>query len=910
MRKVVAGMIVATALICMSSVSWASLAGPRPSVNPATYSSLSGEFALSVNPTDLFGRGPADYRFTKNGTVVWAKRLPFTLYGAGVTNSGRMIGYAYTHGLDGFSEAGYKAGMGDFIVAIFSPKGEILLKETQPREPGRFEDAVPNPVANGVIVDGLGKRAIIRIADPDINRHIEQWRIYEPDSGKLVETVEPESPAGGDSVHSSILSAKAVPGTPLVLTHWWKVDYSTSQSQCGAVFMLLDPKGKSVWSLKLDDDYSVPSDDKKEYKIRQLIWKEGAILDVRANGVFDLQFVKDGLRVSYAVAEQSPGKWEVKKTGQTPFPWERPVPTPSFPTLDFKKLGETVLSTGIVRKDRPIRDIAAFEFDPKGRICALRAGRDNSPSLLFLSQEGKVLGELRLPVQKIPEHVKYSNPANVGGSRFVVSVSGQAVGSVTQWFLADFDAGTVKELHIDECPTVEAVAGFPDGRFAALTNRWMKNTSAHGIFFFDPNGKLIWKKEEDGYSGKPEDLLSPADIVPYGADSFAVLDTIRHTIQIFDTKGTLSWVIDLEKTWGREPSYLTDLAPDRDAGFLVYDFNAKQTLVQTDGKGAILAEAVPKLADGSPFRVIDGIKRSPQGDLWTSDGDSLFRLSTKYTVDLSLGQEPKPSSLSAPCCVEVGPDDRIYVGDRRTKTVHVFGTSGSLVGQCSPKAGDLTEISGVQHITVSRTGDIYVALDMSGNSRYLHFGKDMTRKGWVQQVDTDKISQEWYFQPDSDLCWVVGYNNVFLVKKNLNKIIQKISRRADGRWLEYPDHAAVAADGSLVALARSQSGTYSINSYSPSGDAQNTFDLPFALYTIERLAYDGQHVFIRVENDVFVYMRDGHVVGQFTLPPEAKKTGWNGPYSAAQGRELWFVESQGMKIHRYLVPVDFEKKLA
>jgi hypothetical protein len=113
-----------------------------------------------------------------------------------------------------------------------------------------------------------------------------------------------------------------------------------------------------------------------------------------------------------------------------------------------------------------------------------------------------------------------------------------------------------------------------------------------------------------------------------------------------------------------------------------------------------------------------------------------------------------------------------------------------------------------------------------------------------------------------------------------------------------------AAQWSLAVLARTQSGasgTYSINSYSSSGDARKIFDLPFPLDTIERLAYNGRHVFIRVENDLFVYGLDGQALGQFTLPPEAKITEWKGPWLAMQGKELWFVESQGRKLHRFAV---------
>ena len=39
-------------------------------LDPATYSSASGEYALSVDPSDLDGRGPADCRFVRNGETI------------------------------------------------------------------------------------------------------------------------------------------------------------------------------------------------------------------------------------------------------------------------------------------------------------------------------------------------------------------------------------------------------------------------------------------------------------------------------------------------------------------------------------------------------------------------------------------------------------------------------------------------------------------------------------------------------------------------------------------------------------------------------------------------------------------------------------------------------------------------
>ncbi|MEI6150570.1 MAG: hypothetical protein WCS01_15835, partial [bacterium] len=633
-----------------------------------------------------------------------------------------------------------------------------------------------------------------------------------------------------------------------------------------------------------------------------MIWKDGGILGVGTNATFDLHFVKDGLRTSYAVKQAAHDKWKVKKIGQAPYPWPHSIQKPSsLPALSLRKLKETTLSVPSVDKERQIRALVAFDFDPEGNICALRAGRNTHPCLLLLSQNGVVLKELRLPIAEIPKQVQFSNPAYVGDRRFVVSVSAQGIGGSAQFFLADFSAGTVKRIANASCPTADAIAGFPDGRFVALTTRHMKYTLVDGLFLFDPNGKLIWSKEQQyGYSGKPDDLLSPEDIARCGTNEIAVLDNVRHTIQIFDAGGILARIIDLEKVWGRKPNYPTDIASDLDAGFLVYDFNAQQPLLMLDANGSILAVSLPRLAEGRPFRVTDGVKRSPQGALWTSDGDSLFRLSTNSTVDLILGEVPTPSILSTPDHVDVGLDDRVYLSDRRTKSVHVFDALGTRLGQCDPTAEDLTELSGINHIAVSKDGHVYLSVDLCA-TRYLCFNKALNRTGWSSN-DVDSIVQKWYFQPTNDLCWIVGYHDLFLVR-GLSNVVRRIGRRADGRWLEYPQLAAVASDGSLAVVARSQSGDISVSTYGPTGNDRSTFRIPGESY-VASIAYDGQHVYIRTETDLLMFGPNGESSGSFVLGSGRQSENWTGPFLAAKQSELWFISRSDMIIHRYAVPVE------
>ncbi len=870
----------------------------RPTIlNPETHASPSAEYALFVNPTDLCGGGPADYRFMRNGEIVWTNRFPFTLWEAVVANSGYVAGYAYSYGPGGFSDKGYAAGRGDFTVVILSPKGELLAKDVHRRESSQYiDDESANPLAQGVLVSEPANRAVIRIADPDLNQGTEQWWSYDLKSGKRLDTLAPQTQMPTNKARLSIVAARALPSTPLVLIHWWMADYP----RVGAVFTLVDVSGKPVWTLPLDDDYSVPSDNAREDEVQKLVKEHGGILAARTNGTFDLHFVKEALRVSFAVEPQPSGRWNVMRTGQSPYTWPRPAPEPApvRPKVSLRRLGETKLAGGDAGEPSQIRDLRSFDFASEGAICALRARLDTPPCLLYLSQKGDVMKELQVPVDNKPTPTQFSNPASVGGRKFVIAVSDQEIDGKAQWFLADFDAGTVEPMTNAMSPCVQAVAGFPDGSFVAVTARRSRYSSSEGIFLFDATGTVTWNREQNGHSGEPEDLLHPEDVTRSGTNEFAVLDVVRDTIQVFDRKGNFERFLDLTKAWGRKPSYPTDLAPDENGGFIVYDFDAKQTLVRLDPTGKIRFESSPRFADGRPFCIHDGVKLSPQGDLWTCDGDSLLRLTTNGVVDLILGDKPTPSILRDPDQAYVGPDDRVYVSDRRAKCVHVFDALGKHLGQCVPDPQDLTPLSDVGHVAVSRDGSAYLSL-VSCNRGFLRFNDDLSRSGW-SKVDVNSSSQDWYFQPTNDLCWIVGENHVYLVK-NLHEIARRISRRADGQWLEYPRTAAVASDGSLAVAANSQSGAHSVSTFSPAGDARSTFELPGSDY-VARLAYDGQRVYVRRGKDMLLYSANGDLLGSFAFESDDARQHWIGPFLAAKGRELWFISTADLTIHRYAAP--------
>ena len=204
----------------------------------------------------------------------------------------------------------------------------------------------------------------------------------------------------------------------------------------------------------------------------------------------------------------------------------------------------------------------------------------------------------------------------------------------------------------------------------------------------------------------------------------------------------------------------------------------------------------------------------------------------------------------------------------------------------------------MSHVAVSPDSQVYVSMDLCSTA-YVHFNADFQRLGWITNKE-DPITQEWYFQPSNGLCWMVVYNHVFLVK-GTQEVVRRVSRRADGCWLEYPGTAGVAPDGSLAIASCSQSGEAAINLYSPAGDPLSTFKTPFKRDT-GPLAYNGRHVFVMQDGGLCIFKTDGSIVGKASLPPVSKRPNWSGPFVAAGGREVWMVELGALKVYRFAAP--------
>ena len=185
-------------------------------------------------------------------------------------------------------------------MAVLSVDGKTLNEERHAREYSRYIHFPPNPLSSGTILDAANKRFVVRVCDPDINRHIEQWWVFDLENGKRIGTLEPGR-SMTQGVSRSIMGAQAVGGTPLVLTHWWKFVFG---GNCGGVFTLVDlndATAKPVWSLSLDGVYAVPGNREAEDALRNRIWSESAILEMDKPHRFAIHAVKQQKRITYSV---------------------------------------------------------------------------------------------------------------------------------------------------------------------------------------------------------------------------------------------------------------------------------------------------------------------------------------------------------------------------------------------------------------------------------------------------------------------------------------------------------------------------------------------------------------------------------------------------------------------------------
>src|SRR5262249_33688900 len=159
----------------------------------------------------------AHYRVERDGTELWSGDRPWTLWESAVTDDGVVAGYAYGHGVEGWSGVRGDFDVGDLRVVILDASGKPRLDWSTPREAARQMHAAPQPLGHGVLLDPGSDRLVVRVSNSNLEDDTDTWWVFQLSDGAMLPAVQPRAHMAGDSTARWMLGARFVPSTPLVL---------------------------------------------------------------------------------------------------------------------------------------------------------------------------------------------------------------------------------------------------------------------------------------------------------------------------------------------------------------------------------------------------------------------------------------------------------------------------------------------------------------------------------------------------------------------------------------------------------------------------------------------------------------------------------------------------------------------
>jgi hypothetical protein len=452
--------------------------------------------------------------------------------------------------------------------------------------------------------------------------------------------------------------------------------------------------------------------------------------------------------------------------------------------------------------------------------------------------------------------------------------------------------------------SVRAVAGSRNGGVVLLAESEKADGLVTAIYTLllriDSSGN-----EDRGFgaaaSGSDSELLSPDDVAVLATGEVVVVDVVRHAVAVFRADGTFQRTIDLEKAWGREPSYPSGIAPDADGGFIVEDFDGRAPFVRMHIDGSVRTELFPRYGDGRRAGRLFRVQAGPDGTLWASDGEALLQLTDDGLVAGVVGASPSVDDLGQAAAVVLDGADHIYAVDRRTAAVHVFASDGKPDHVCRPRAGDIKGSLTSPSLTATHDGRVFLGLDdgVIERGRYLEFsaaGDRVARHRWEER------SRTW--NPAAGGFWAIRDNEVVAIGEK-GQVTAEVARRRDRRWLGWISGIAVGPDGSLAVDASSnvfaRDEVSSLNLYASNGTPVGLIELRPST-SGRAFAYDGRNVAFWDSGEVTVLDAGGEPVARFKPRPEGREPADWPLFLAAQGRELWMFDGAEKTMYRYDLP--------
>ena len=188
----------------------------------------------------------------------------------------------------------------------------------------------------------------------------------------------------------------------------------------------------------------------------------------------------------------------------------------------------------------------------------------------------------------------------------------------------------------------------------------------------------------------------------------------------------------------------------------------------------------------------------------------------------------------------------------------------------------------------------------SGEPYFVHFGSSGRRLG-RKQYDMDRVKHELFALPDGGQL-LIGYHDVYLLDRNA-KVRRTIQRRPDRNWLEHPERAAVASDGSFAIITGRNYGKapWQAHLYSPSGDPIRTLEMPVECKSLF-FTYTSKYLVIASESEIYLLTNTGEPHLKFSVDADDLDAGHWSCFVNKAGRELWIASMQSKLVKRFELP--------
>jgi hypothetical protein len=129
-------------------------------IHPKTYYSANKEYSLKVIPSNKYGIGQSDIRFSKNGAVLWNRSIDSTFSDAKISQYGHIFAYSYSKGLD----KNYRdKNKNNLTLWALSKHGEIIAQDDFERGLTMTHmHANDDPQAKGILLQENADTAVFR----------------------------------------------------------------------------------------------------------------------------------------------------------------------------------------------------------------------------------------------------------------------------------------------------------------------------------------------------------------------------------------------------------------------------------------------------------------------------------------------------------------------------------------------------------------------------------------------------------------------------------------------------------------------------------------------------------------------------------------------------------------------------